>query len=177
MGKFRTIRLRLGDLCAAIDRAHKVSREWQAECCEIAMLPQIAKRWREANANLPYLQVLRVKGIPYAEVNRDKNLARGQARSWDKVAGYRLVFFKDEKGQLYGWNTVADDWYAHSAGSTWNGATRETMMAQTIHDLRMIVWCFREGVEIPSGTSESLEKYGIAVYAPDWVREKVRLAK
>ena len=126
----RTIKVSIARLRAAIERAEQVSDDWQAQCCEIALIPQIARRYAELNDRFPAVAVKRHEGKPHKGMTRDDNLA---VPDWSVYAGYVLNYGIDN----YRWNSVSTDHYGHSPSTCWSGMGRETV-SQFIHDLRML---------------------------------------
>ena len=120
--KLAPIVVRLSDVGRAVERAKTLSTDWQAQLCEILLIPQVYARWHEIN---DYYTLERVDGIPYSGT-REQNIARGKAGKWNEVNGYIL-------GPA--WNSVKPDWYSHGASTTWNGLQRETYsrFVQDIH--------------------------------------------
>ena len=127
----RTIRVSLKTIRAAIARAQTVSDDWQAQLCEIALIPAVAKRWKELNSRLPGLAITRHDGAPHIGMTPYDNRA---VTDWTVYAGYVLIYFP-ESGK--GWNSVRDNYYCHSPSSAWNGIRRETV-SQFLEDLRMV---------------------------------------
>jgi hypothetical protein len=137
----RKIRVKLSSILRAIERAKTISDDWQAECCEILLIPAVAKRWQELNANFAGLHVKRIDGAPYAFTCREDNQARCEAKRWREVAGYVLVLFTGDSGD-YCWNGVRDDYYGHSASTAWDGIRRDTI-SSFAHDLRTLAYGHR----------------------------------
>lgn len=119
----RTIKIKLSAIQEAIEAAHAVSDDWQAECLEILRIPAIAKRWRELNPRFPAVEIRRHDGAPHKGFQPDDNRAIGERNRWSEYAGY--VFTYGLEG--CGWNSVKDDYYGHSPSSAWNGCGRETI--------------------------------------------------
>jgi hypothetical protein len=132
----RTIEVSLESIRLAMERAHDRSDDWQAELCEIALIPVIAKRWQELNPNFQGLHLERVPGLPHILKTPDDNRAIGDAKRWAEYAGYVLVLFGEGENR-YTWNAVRPDWYGHSPSTAWNGMRRETV-SQFIETLRMV---------------------------------------
>ena len=113
--------LKTSDILAAIERAKAQDEDWQAELCEIAMLPAVEAAWRKANKGRA-VSIRRIDGIPHKGFVREANLARGAAEAWGEVSGY--VF--DYGIENLSWNSVRSGYYSHSAATTWDGVRRET---------------------------------------------------
>ena len=127
----RTIKVSLTTLRDAIARAHAVSDDWQAECCEIALIPAVAKRYAELNApRLPAVAVIRHDGRHCIGMTPDDNRA---VADWAEFTGYTLGYGLE----VARWNSVRSDYYSHSPSTCWNGMSRETV-SQFVHDLRMV---------------------------------------
>ena len=121
----RTIRLSIQTINRAIAKAQTQSDDWQAECCEILLIPAIAKRWRELNTRFPGVHLVRHDGMPHRGFQPSGNQAIGERDGWAEFAGYCLRYSDTIEG--YGWNSVRSNYYAHSPSCAWNGVTRETI--------------------------------------------------
>lgn len=141
----RAIKLKLSAVLRAIQRAKSVTDDWQAECCEILMIPAIAKRWQELNARLGNgLRIERIDGLRYSFVSREDNQARCDADGWAEVAGYSLILMQLENGYCSRWNSVQRSYYCHSASTAWDGVRRETI-SQFVDDLRNMAHGWDDG--------------------------------
>ena len=116
----QTIHVRLSDVGNAIEMAKSTTSEWQAELIEILLIPSINKRWMELNNG--FYQIERHAGIPYIGFNREDNMARGASNTWREISGYTLSHPTCD----IRWNSVREEYYGHSAGTTWDGIRRET---------------------------------------------------
>jgi hypothetical protein len=131
----RTIAVSLKTIRAAIARAEKLSSDWQAQCCEIALIPAIAKRWAELNTNhFQNVHLDRHEGEPHLDYTPEQNHA---VKDWSAFAGYVLRYSSDPSISNWGWNSVRSDCYGHSPCTAWDGMRRETV-SQFLHDLRML---------------------------------------
>ena len=124
---------------AALRRAVKLGNErspdWQAQCLEVAMLPAVNARWRALNPRMTGLRIEFHPGKRNPGEDREANGAIGERKGWAEYVGYVLRYYE---GSDYGWNSVTDDWYSHSAGCCWSGISRETYGATAIEALRQI---------------------------------------
>ena len=151
------IKISIRTIKAAIARANAMFDDWQAECCEIAMIPAIAKRYAELNRDRFQhgVAVICHPGKCHKGMTRDDNLA---VKDWTEYAGYVLHYAPN--GAYLGpwsWNAVKPDYYCHSPSTTWDGMRRETV-SQFIHDLRMLAL----GYDHPE-TRRSIERAHLTV--------------
>lgn len=114
-------RVSMEDVRRAVEMARERDNDWQAQMCEIAMIPAVQSHWRAANRGMPELRIERHDGIEHKGFSRELNRARCDAGLWEEVSGYTLVF-----SQWSCWNSKRAEHYAHSASSTWDGARRDT---------------------------------------------------
>lgn len=156
----RPLKISVAQLWRAICRAHRYSNEWQAECCEIVMLPLIARRWQQANADrFAKLQMLRHRGKKYAATHPEDNRRITAEGGWAQYAGYVLYY----GGNLY-WNRVTSDYYGHSAAVAWSGVCRETRMALAVEHMRLIAWWYmQKGGSVPPQLYAPPLRWGIEV--------------
>ncbi len=154
----KTLTISLKTIRAALARAAAVSDDWQAECCEIAMIPAVARRLAELNTrHFPRLTMTRHEGKPHQNMRPEDNLA---VKDWTVYAGYVLLYNASPPGPFMGWNAVRADYYSHSPGTAWNGLRREAI-SEFIHDLRMIA----HGHDHPESRA-TLDRAGIRLTAP-----------
>jgi hypothetical protein len=131
----RTVTVSLRALQRALKAAKSSSDDWQAECCEIALIPAVAKRWAELNADrFQNVHLDRYEGKPHIGMLPDGNRA---VADWSEYAGYVLHYSADPSISNWGWNSVRQEYYGHSPSTAWDGMRRETI-SQFIHDLRMV---------------------------------------
>ena len=133
--------LKASYLLPALERAHAISDDWQAECLEILLVPEVNARWVEltqaARGFVPSLEWW--IGLPDKGLTRDDNEAIYQAKAWTRYAGYTLRL-----GEYAVWNSVREDYHSHSASTCWNGVQRETYCLFVEH-LRGAVVCLARG--------------------------------
>lgn len=120
----RTITVSLRTVRRAMREAGPITDDWQGAILEILRIPAIAKRWRELNPRYRGLEVVRHAGLPWSKGWRE---LPGANPDCTVFAGYTLVFDRFDDGKVYGWNSVRSDYYAHSAGTAWDGVRRETI--------------------------------------------------
>lgn len=149
----RKVSIAYSTVIGALDRAHAVSDDWQAECLELLRIPALAKRWQELHPNMPGVRIDFHPGLPHKGMTPEDNRA---VEDWSVYAGYIFVYgIEDCPG--YGWNSVRSDYYGHSPGTCWDGVRRETIHSW-IDCLRLIV----KGYDHPS-YRESLEEVGVCL--------------
>lgn len=118
--------LTVSEVVAAVRRAAEQDSDWQAQACEVAMLPAVEAAWRALNKGRA-LSVTVIPGLPHKGegFTREQNLARCAAGKWNEVSGY--IFDPGLAGLV--WSRVSADHYGHSAHVAWEGVCRETYHA------------------------------------------------
>jgi len=110
----------------AWERKYPKARDWQAECCEIAMIPAVACRLVELNRPGMY-------GKPNPKYPTIP-VCYGFLRYYDPggLPGYILP----------GWNGEPRPGYeaSHAPGTAWNGVSRNLCGAILVEQLRMTVY-------------------------------------
>lgn len=146
----RPITVRMTAVAKAIAKANAISSDWQAELCEIALLPNVYKRWRQINGDRYTLA--RIDGLPHIHHSREQNLAIGQSETWDRYAGYVLG---------PSWNSVRPDWFSHGPSCAWNGMRRDTY-SRFILDIHQTHCVYARGSTL-ARRSEYLDTYKVRI--------------
>lgn len=117
--------LKLSEVRDAVNRALDHDDDWQAQYCEVAMIPIVASAWQASNKNRFAYSVKRVDGLAHIAMEREQNHKRCEEKKWAEVSGYLFSYgFEEESGLC--WNRVCTGHYSHSASTTWDGIRRET---------------------------------------------------
>ncbi len=136
--KKKTVTVKASQVAAAIHRARTVDYCFQACVCEIAVLPRVAKLYREVNRDrMPHAHIIAHR--PPKEVRLDwENIANDtraklsltETKAWARVPGWTFEY--GVEGLV--WNRIGDECYSHNAANTYDGMRRETI-CQFIYDL------------------------------------------
>ncbi len=141
----------------AIEQAHTISDDWQAELLEILLLPKVYRIWHKLNTRYPDATITRHPGVKVTGTRED-NLARCDAKTWRICAGYTF----DYGVHGYTWNSVRDDYYGHSPSTTWDGIRRETACG-FVEALRMAYYNLAQGKIVSCFAAQCLCEYGITI--------------
>jgi hypothetical protein len=152
----RVIKVRSSDVAKAIARAKNFCPcDWQGEQIEILRITNVNKRWRGVNAALHRdLRIVRHKGLPYPK-HATRDFAR-DVTDWSIYSGYTLQF----SATGFVWNTVREDYFAHSPAAVWNGIRRETFHSFAEH-LRSAYYSLDKTGSVPYRIADYLRDYKI----------------
>jgi hypothetical protein len=126
------MKVTLKQVQAAIARANRdFPRDWQAEVCEVLLIPAVYAAWQKVN--------IRQRGI-FPVLTRETDF-KGRKGYWLRYGLPRYEWKRDTRGHLrkarrdpdafLNWNHAptgneSDPWYSHSPGNAMNGIGRET---------------------------------------------------
>jgi len=161
MAKYRTITVEASSVLRAMKSVEDKFDDWQAQYLEVLLLPNVYKRWKQANPNMPDMVLNRVSGETHKGFTPEDNRAVGDAKGWSLFAGYTLRYcLNPSTGESSGWNGVRDDYYCHSPSVAWDGVRRDTYH-QFVQDIAMTVTLWSREKDVHHSSFDLLEKYGV----------------
>jgi len=152
----RTIKVRLSEIQAAVERAQREHSDWQAQLLEILLIPKVLRRWQEANR--PRFTQPTIQRHPGFRWPGGREKAR-QVTDWSIYGGY--VFTYGPSTSLR-WNSVRQDYYSHSPSTCWDGVRRETNHS-FLESLRDVWWHLERGESPHWRVLQNLDQYRIQV--------------